>query len=77
MKYLLILLAVFVVAWAVRKTRRGRKADSVLTRPARPGEDMVRCPVCGLNLPLSEAVKTPHGTFCSPEHAAEHSGAQR
>ena len=77
MKYLLILLAVFVVVWAVRKSQRERKAGSVQSRPARPGEDMVRCPVCGVNLPLSEAVKTPHGTFCSPGHAAEHSDTQR
>ena len=77
MKYLLILLAVFVVVWAVRKSQRGRKAGAILSRPAKPGEDMVKCPVCGLNLPLSEAVRTPQGTFCSPEHAAQYSGTQR
>ena len=32
------------------------------------GEDMVRCSICGVHLPASEAVTTRGDFFCSKEH---------
>jgi uncharacterized protein len=47
-----------------------------LQQPARPprprnssqGEDMVRCVVCGVNTPRSEAIFSGGEYFCCPEH---------
>ena len=36
--------------------------------PKREVEDMVRCKVCGVNLPRSEAILSRGRFYCSPEH---------
>lgn len=73
-KFLLVI-AVFIVFYlflrnAARKAGEPPPANSTSTRgaPSKHGEDMVRCNVCGVHLPTSEAV-TSHGDFfCSKEH---------
>jgi uncharacterized protein len=53
-----------------------KKYFSSLQGPARPpqppqsarGEDMVRCVVCGVNVPRSEAILSRGEFFCSDEH---------
>ena len=37
-------------------------------KPNRPSEAMVRCDVCGLNLPQSEALGHDGKWYCSREH---------
>jgi uncharacterized protein len=53
-----------------------KKYFGSLQSPARPpqpsqstrGEDMVRCVVCGVNVPRSEAILSRGEFFCSDEH---------
>lgn len=76
MKYL-ILFAVILVVWmlvrnSARRTERSAAPPPVPPRPdsgpALP-QDMVRCPVCALHLPRSDALPGPGGQlYCSPEH---------
>ena len=68
MKYLLLLLAAaLAVVWFLRKSQRVRGGGAAAPREV---ERMVACGYCRVHLPLSEAVRTPRGYFCSPEHAA-------
>ena len=74
MKYLL-LLVVLVVAYLLWRNSR-LKDESSSRRPAPPPapeaggpQDMVRCPVCSVHLPRSEAVVGAGGVlYCSHEH---------
>ena len=78
MKYLLILLAILVGAWLWRNNRRAELRDQAQTRArqATPQQlqDMVRCKVCGVHLPSSDAVRIGSGVFCCPEHAPQGTG---
>jgi uncharacterized protein len=62
---LLVLLVVLAVLWFKRKAapRKPPSQDEV-----KPAEDMVRCQVCGVNLPRSEAILSQGRFFCSDEH---------
>jgi uncharacterized protein len=71
MKALLILTVALFGIWLWRSGRRidqepgdetGRNASQ-----ATP-QEMVRCAHCGTHLPSNEAVKGPHGLYCSAEH---------
>lgn len=74
MKLIVVLLVVLFGVWL---WRQGRLADRAAKPPparkpqasqaALPNE-MVRCAVCGLHLPASEALTSTRGNFCSPEH---------
>jgi uncharacterized protein len=68
-KFLLLLALGIVVYLIVSRMRRDAGAQQVRKPPAAPrAEDMVRCAVCGVNLPRSESF-TSRGTFyCSDEH---------
>lgn len=70
MKYLLILLLVWVVIWAVK---RGRARSAPRTPPnpdtSTPSE-MITCAHCGIHLPQEEAVSGHKGLYCSTEHRA-------
>lgn len=64
--------AYFVWRWLRIKQRVG-------SEPATPsrtiaGESMVRCEICGLNVPRSEAVEAGGRWFCSDEHRRRVSG---
>lgn len=68
-KFLLVI-AVFVVVYLFLRTYRGR--DEAVPPPAaaaaKHGEDMVRCRICGVHLPKSEAVTSRGEIYCSKEH---------
>jgi len=73
-KFLLVI-AVFVVFYLflrnqARKSSRAAPphAASKPGSPSKHGEDMVRCSVCGVHLPTSEAVTSRSEFFCSKEH---------
>lgn len=75
MKYLLILVLVFLVAW---QWRNGRVKD-IKTKPVRRDSsqdpvDMVACAHCGVHLPAQDAVQGKAGLYCGAQHrtAAEH-----
>ena len=71
MKYL-VLLVVLLVAYMV--WRNNRLEDRRGSAPPPPGktagpQEMVRCPVCGVHLPKSDAVAGANGVlYCSHEH---------
>ena len=82
MAKLLLVVAVFTVVYLIirsygRKADRNgsRGADGAAQQPAsrhgdksHHGEDMVRCRVCGVHLPRSEALTSRGEMFCSREH---------
>lgn len=66
---LLLMLVVLLVAVGLWKSRRPPRTPTAPPRP--PPKDptpMVACQSCGLHLPASEALVTPHGTFCCAAH---------
>jgi uncharacterized protein len=74
MKYLLVLVFVFVVFWLWSNNRRIEKkqADDA-RRPQQPGQnnaltEIVACDVCQVHLPRSEALIGNKGVYCSDAH---------
>jgi uncharacterized protein len=71
MKFILFLVAVFVLLWLLRNAL-GRRDG---TRPAPPPEaraaqPIVACAFCGLHLPRDEALPGRGGVFCGEPHRA-------
>lgn len=67
MKFLLLLVVVGVVLWAVASWQR----RAVRREPPAPQvghEDLPACSECGLHLPRSEALAGPDGVFCTEAH---------
>ena len=83
MKYLVLfaLLAVVYLLWKHQRTqeRGGREGG---TRPPPAGaarqaaspQEMVRCPVCALHLPHTDAVAGRTGQYCSEAHRQQAEG---
>jgi uncharacterized protein len=70
MKYLL-LFAILLVAYLLWRNGRLAERDTGKRQPQPPAgpQDMVRCPVCAVHLPRSEAVTGANGVlYCSQEH---------
>ena len=68
MKYLLVLAVVLVAVWIWRNNRRIGGGPGAPPPPASP-QDMVRCPVCSVHLPRSDALAGPDGAlYCCQEH---------
>jgi len=70
MKYLILLLVVLAVLWLWRSARRTGTPGA---RPKAGGDalpqDMVRCPVCAVHLPRTDALPGPDGQlYCCAEH---------
>lgn len=71
MKYLLVLAIVLVVVWLWRKHRRDEKqqAEPAAKAPLPAPQDMVRCPICSVHLPRTDALAGPDGRlYCCQEH---------
>ena len=71
MKYLLVLAVVLVGFWYWRNQRRAERSKAAPPKPAEPvlPQDMVRCPVCSVHLPRSDALPGSDGKlYCSAEH---------
>ena len=76
MAKLLLVVAVFTVVYLVLRSYRRKidrqspsgQADASPHGASRHGEDMVRCRVCGVHLPKSEAVTSRGEMYCSREH---------
>lgn len=65
-KYLLVIAVVVAVYLIVRSGRRKSGGDA--SRPETRDEDMVRCRVCGVHLPRSEALSSRGDFYCTEEH---------
>jgi uncharacterized protein len=63
-KFLLLIVAVIVVYFVVKSLARKRR-DPERTSP---GEQMVACAHCRVNLPRSEAIEVAGRFYCSEEH---------
>jgi len=66
-KWLLVVAVALLVVLLMSKASRNREV------PKKPGgepkvEDMVRCHVCGVNLPRSEAILSGGRFYCGEEH---------
>ncbi len=74
MKYLLLILALLVIAFLLGMKRAPPPAPSQKTKPAAPPppKNMVTCAHCGLHLPQDEALPGLGGVFCSGAHRAAH-----
>jgi uncharacterized protein len=70
MKFLLTLVAALVGVWWWRTQRDGDdtlRGDAPPAPPARL-QDMVRCPVCSVHVPRTDAVAGQRGLYCCAEH---------
>lgn len=74
MKYLLILLTVLLVFWALKIKRRAGGDEKLPGKPRLRGSmpaaatEMVACDVCKIHIPRSEAIVGPQGIYCSAAH---------
>ena len=71
MKYLLVLAVVLVAVWLWRNNRRVEKQEPppAAKAPLAAPQDMVRCPVCSVHLPRTDALAGPDGRlYCCQEH---------
>lgn len=81
MKFIVFLLAVFVLFWLLRGAI-GRRSKGEAPPPATPAaaatpQTIVACAQCGLHLPRDEALPGKGGVFCGDAHrtAFEKAGA--
>jgi uncharacterized protein len=63
-KFLLLILAIIVIYFVVKGLARKRRERA----GPPPGESMVPCAYCGVNLPRSEAIAAAGRFFCCEEH---------
>ena len=73
MKYLLVVAVVLAVLWFVRNNRSGGSESAApgKPKPLAPPQDMVRCPVCAVHLPRSDALPGVDGRlYCCSDHRA-------
>jgi uncharacterized protein len=66
-KFLLVI-AVFIVVYLFLRAYRRRVETAPPPAAAKQEEDMVRCQICGVHLPKSEAVTSRGEFYCSKEH---------
>jgi uncharacterized protein len=80
MKYLLFLVAVFVLLWLLRGAlnRRGGGGGGRGSRPPTPSspQQMIACAHCGVHLPRDEALPGRGGVFCGDAHRTAFEKAQ-
>ena len=71
MKFILFLVAVFVLLWLLRNALGRRGASRAAPPPeARAAQPIVACSYCGLHLPRDEALPGRGGVFCGEPHRA-------
>ncbi|HSH91575.1 MAG TPA: PP0621 family protein [Ramlibacter sp.] len=74
MKYVIVLAIVLVAIWLWRssRARNDERSDLPPAEPKakiEPPQDMVRCPVCSLHLPRTDALPGPDGQmYCCAAH---------
>lgn len=78
MKFILLLLAVFVLLWMLRGSlRRGRPPRPPQPPPQAQAQDMLQCAQCGLHLPRDESLPGKGGVFCGEAHRSAFEAAHR
>ncbi len=75
MKYLLVIALVFAVYLIWRSGRRAKmRPPKAAAPPLGAPQDMVRCPVCAVHLPASDAVPGRLASYCSAQHRDQQEG---
>ena len=81
MKFILLLLAVFVLLWMLRGSlQRHRPPPRPPQAPQAPQpqpQAMLQCAQCGLHLPLDESLPGKGGVFCGEAHRSAFEAAHR
>lgn len=78
MKYLLFLVAVFVLLWLLRGALNRRGGGGNAGRAPKPDspQPMIACAHCGVHLPRDEALPGRGGVFCGDAHRTAFEKAQ-
>ena len=66
-KLLLIVGVTILIVYLLKRSARGG-GNVAAPKPGKEVEDMVRCRVCGVNLPRSEALMSRGQVYCCEEH---------
>jgi len=79
MKFLLFLVAVFVLLWLLRGSVQRLRRPPPAGRPPNDADAapqaMLRCAQCGLHLPRDEALPGRGGVFCGAAHRSAYEQA--
>ena len=67
-RFLLLVVALFILIWLVRSALAGRKRGGAPQAPGAAQEDLVRCAHCGVHLPRLESRSAGGRHYCSEEH---------
>jgi uncharacterized protein len=71
-KLITVILVTVLVVYLLRRMSGDRAASHTKPQPPagknKAAEDMVRCQVCGVNLPRSEAILSQGRFYCCDEH---------
>lgn len=73
MKFLLLIAIVLLVAWLWRGNRGTGSGSGSAAADGRAAQqqEMIRCPVCSVHFPRSDALPGPDGQlYCCAEHRA-------
>lgn len=76
MKFILLLLAVFVLLWMLRGSLRRDRPPPPPPQAPEP-QAMLRCAQCGLHLPRDESLPGKGGVFCGEAHRSAFEAAHR
>ena len=70
MKYVLVFLVIFLVAWRWRSARTAEHSEAVHKKAAAKAlpVDVVACAHCGVHVPLLDAIDGTRGMYCSHAH---------
>lgn len=68
MKYLILLVLIYLVVSLVRRAARGGRRQEKVVRPP---ESMVKCSFCGVNQPISESFLADGRYYCCENHRRE------
>ena len=68
MKFILFLVAVFVLLWLLRNALARRGGGNAAAPPKPEPQHIVACKYCGLHLPRDEALPGRGGVFCGDAH---------
>ena len=69
MRYLLVVLAVLLIAWRWKASRSAAKRTAEHRQAVAPTAlAMVPCTRCGLHVPQNDAVAGAKGAYCSAAH---------
>jgi uncharacterized protein len=69
MRFLLVLLVVLLGVWLWRSNRESISKQGRQQRPSAPQpQTMVRCELCSMHVPATDAITGNKGMYCSADH---------